>query len=177
MHRRTLSVGPGIGFDLDHEDEDRSEDSSSDNHDAPRPSRSSQSQSRDEPEWERRGRGLTRATTRGRQPQRYLSVDQTNHQTDFVAHHDTHLPTPPYSPRDSPSLTPVRSLSRRTSFSLHRSPMDTVEELQETNPNGIEELPSILQANLNLEPPPGRGYIVPIPSSPFTYPFVISSSS
>ena len=55
--------------------------------------------------------------------------------------------------------------------------MDTVEELQETNPNGIEELPSILQANLNLEPPPGREYIVPISSYHFIYTFLISSSS
>lgn len=144
-------MGPGIAFDLDHDDEDRSDESSSDNHDARRTSRTSQSQSRDEPEWERRGRGLIRTNTRGRLPERHLSVDQMNHQTEYVAHHDTHLPTPPYSPRDSPSLTPVRSLSRRTSFSLHRSPMDTVEELQETNATGIEDLPNVLQGNLHLD--------------------------
>ncbi|KAI0079231.1 hypothetical protein K474DRAFT_1592279 [Panus rudis PR-1116 ss-1] len=146
-HRRTLSVGPGIAFDSEHE-EDRSEESSLHHQDV-----TYMANTRTPPEYERRGRGLTRSE-RGRAPPRHLSVDQTIFQPDYVAHHhDRVVPTPPYSPRDSPISTPVRSLSRRTSFS-RPSPMDTVEELQETgsvpSPSPTaDELPRVLQNTLS----------------------------
>ncbi|CAL1711434.1 unnamed protein product [Somion occarium] len=76
-----------------------------------------------------------------------MSVDQTTYQSDYVVHRDIQYPTPPYSPRESPASTPGHSLSRRTSLS-RPSPMDTVDELQESSVQTIDGLPRMLRTNM-----------------------------
>ncbi|KAL4252367.1 hypothetical protein ABKN59_004884 [Abortiporus biennis] len=138
--RRTLSVGPGLYLDRDRDDLDRSENSSENNHDTNHSPGSS--------EEETRGRGLTREVSRGRPHRRITSVDQTNYQPGFISHHNTQIPTPPYSPRYSPTGTPMQSLSRTTSLS-QRSPAATAEEVSPAQ--SLEEFRRALRAGLESQ--------------------------
>lgn len=92
-HRRTLSVGPGLHLERDPDGEhDRDEDDSD-----------SSESTHEEP----RGRDPVRGQQRGRASRR-LSADQPIYQPGFVSQQNEQLPTPPYSPTYSPSITPLR---------------------------------------------------------------------
>lgn len=122
--RRNLSVGPGLA--LEHEDEDHSERSSYVQH--------------DESREQSRGRSpQPRDTAPTRSHRRYMSVDQTNFQRSFVAHHDNGYPppvaSPPYSPsyslEDTVHVSPTASIMQRPSLPTYdESPARSLEDLR-----------------------------------------------
>ena len=102
---------------------------------------------RGHPDEERRGRDPVRGQPRGRLLRR-LSADQTNYQSGFVSHHSEGLPTPPYSPMYSPSMTPLRrspNASRNSSIitpiQYDDSPADSQDDIRRMREHSSESSP------------------------------------